>query len=255
MQPQIQTLVLNPKATIKLNDEDITNTVTQSVDPKFTPKFAPIPIPIPLPAQITLPTKDLKENANLVIEVTSNNFPTTSFEYEIEIIPLNTFEAIYQWLSDIFSSTLGKILGSLSVIWAVLWKQFSLYVLRIIKRCPYCGETVKRKYSTCRYCGNIIDRSKYVQAQMKFSKIETDHNHNPKSNFDSNQNLDTKDNVQTKDESALTSNIPFKDSYVDEPTSEDSYVDEPTSEDSYVCLLYTSPSPRDLSTSRMPSSA
>ncbi|UJG43809.1 MAG: hypothetical protein K9W46_01165 [Candidatus Heimdallarchaeum endolithica] len=230
VQPQIQTLVLNPKATIKLNDEDITNAVTQSVDPKFAPKFASIPIP--LPAQISLPTKDLKENANLVIEVTSNNFPTTSFEYEIEIIPLNTFEAIYQWLSDIFSSTLGKILGSLSVIWAVLWKQFSLYVLHIIKRCPYCGETVKRKYSTCRYCGNIIDRSKYAQTQMKFSTIEIDHNHDPKNNFDSKENIDTKDNVQTKDESALISNIPSEDSYIDtEPTSEDSYVDTESEKD------------------------
>ena len=29
----------------------------------------------------------------------------------------------------------------------------------------------------------------------------------------------------------------------------------PSAEDNYFCLLYTSPSPRDLSTSRMPSSA
>ena len=30
---------------------------------------------------------------------------------------------------------------------------------------------------------------------------------------------------------------------------------EPSAAKSYICLLYTSPSPRDLSTSRMPSSA
>ncbi|MHA1415855.1 MAG: hypothetical protein ACTSRR_06290 [Candidatus Heimdallarchaeaceae archaeon] len=231
VQPQIQTLVLNPKASIYLNGEDISNEVTQSVNPRFAPKL----MPIPLPAQITLPTKDLKENAELVIEITSNNFPTARFEYEIEIIPLNTFEAIYQWLSNIFSSTLGKILGSLSVIWAVLWKQFSLYVLHIIKRCPYCGETVKRKYSTCRYCGNIIDRSKYVQIKMKFLPEDTEHDHNPKNNFNPDKNPSPKENLKSKD-SGLTS-IPFdENTYTEpEPSSEDTYTEpEPSSEDTYT---------------------
>ena len=42
---------------------------------------------------------------------------------------------------------------------------------------------------------------------------------------------------------------------IDENTTENHELDTPENENVDACLLYTSPSPRDLSTSRMPSSA
>ncbi|MHA1303213.1 MAG: hypothetical protein ACTSQE_05650 [Candidatus Heimdallarchaeaceae archaeon] len=164
VQPQIQTVVMNPRAEIFLNDKEVIFTIIQ--DPKNMPKF----IPINLPAQVTLPTSDLKEDGILRIVITSSNFPKQEFEYTIVVIPLNTYEAIYQWTADALSSTWVKVLGSLSVIWAILWKQFRLYILRTLKRCPYCGETGKSKYSVCRYCGNVINPEKYDSTKIKQTK-------------------------------------------------------------------------------------
>ena len=42
---------------------------------------------------------------------------------------------------------------------------------------------------------------------------------------------------------------------VNETAAQDVFTPEDFSEEQIICLLYTSPSPRDLSTSRMPSSA
>ncbi len=170
VQPQIQTLVKQPKARILLNDKELTSTTSSPsfyVDPKKSPQF----LPMSLPVQVTLPTAKLKENANLTIVVTSLNFPVTVFQNEIVILPLSTLEAIYYWFNVALSSTWVKVAGSLGVVWAILWKQFQLYVLKTLRKCPYCGETMKTKYAVCRYCGNIIDKSRYSEIKSSYEEF------------------------------------------------------------------------------------
>jgi transcription initiation factor TFIIIB Brf1 subunit/transcription initiation factor TFIIB len=39
--------------------------------------------------------------------------------------------------------------------------------IKIFARCPYCGETKKRKYSVCRNCGEILHHENYDIAKEK----------------------------------------------------------------------------------------
>ena len=82
------------------------------------------------------------------------------FNFMISVTSLRTLEIIYNWIETALQSTWVKIVGSLGVLWALLWKQFSLRVIKRIRRCPFCGETSKNKYAICRYCGKIVDDTK-----------------------------------------------------------------------------------------------
>ncbi|MCK4845143.1 MAG: hypothetical protein KAS95_05695, partial [Candidatus Heimdallarchaeota archaeon] len=120
-----------------------------------------------LPTSIILSTSKIREDSELSIIITSGNFKPTWFNMSLQFTLLGTLERIYTWFEYLLQSDIAKILGSLGVLWVIMFKQFRLRVLRSIQRCPYCGETMKRKYSVCRYCGEILNREKYDVAKEK----------------------------------------------------------------------------------------
>jgi len=68
----------------------------------------------------------------------------------------------------------GSSLGALGFIWAVLWRQFSLYVIKRTRRCPYCGDISKRKYPYCKNCGlkdESLEYKKKVKKDTKEARI------------------------------------------------------------------------------------
>ncbi|MBY9001090.1 MAG: hypothetical protein KGD64_09260 [Candidatus Heimdallarchaeota archaeon] len=101
----------------------------------------------------------------LHIRISTNILDPDEFAFEIHITPLKTLERIYSWIETALQSTWVKVLTSLTVMWALLWKQFRLRILRTLRRCPYCGETGRSKYPTCRYCGEVIHKEKLPEKE------------------------------------------------------------------------------------------
>ncbi len=147
VESSIQANVQSPKARIYINN--IMQNSTSGVN-QFN-----------LPTSVILSTSKIKEDSELSIIITSGNFKPTWFNMSLQFTLLGTLERIYTWFEYLLQSDIAKILGSLGVIWVLLFKQFRLRVLKSLQRCPYCGETMKRKYSVCRYCGEILHREKY----------------------------------------------------------------------------------------------
>ncbi len=148
---EIEASVLRPRATIYLGEGQ----TTAYQDSTGQSEFA-------LPATITISSSDLETDTPLRIVIKADNFPGQDFEFNfmISVTPLRTLERIYNWIETALQSTAVKIVGSLGIVWALLWKQFSLRVLRRIRRCQFCGETSKSKYPMCRYCGELVDDTK-----------------------------------------------------------------------------------------------
>ena len=123
---------------------------------------------IPLAASVSIPYSTIKEAAAadqngvpiLRIMISTNILADDEFVFEIRITPLETLERIYSWIETALSSTWVQALASLGVLWALLWKQMRIRILKTLKRCPYCGETSKSKYAICRYCGEVINKDK-----------------------------------------------------------------------------------------------
>ena len=137
---QIPASIIAPKANIILGEEII----EEDFD---------------LPASLTIESTDLKTgNTTLVVAVSDANFGNFVFrqDFEIVVIPLRTLEKIYTWIEQALQSTVVQVIGSLGILWALLWKQFNLRIIRRYVRCSYCGETTKRKYALCKNCGYVI---------------------------------------------------------------------------------------------------
>lgn len=143
--PQIQANVYNPKASFYLNGK------------LQTPKGLPV---INLPNTVTLTTSSLKEESELAIYVTADNFRSQWYNLTLTVIPLTTFEKIGAFFSYLASSTWAQVLGSLGVVWVVLWNRIRL-LFGLSIRCPYCGEITRAKKPVCKHCGRVIDQQKY----------------------------------------------------------------------------------------------
>ncbi|MHA2309430.1 MAG: hypothetical protein ACXABJ_09150 [Candidatus Heimdallarchaeaceae archaeon] len=112
-----------------------------------------------LPASLTIDSTDLKTgNTTLIVAVSDTNFGNFIFSqaFEINVIPLRTLEKVYIWIEQALQSTVVQVLGSLGIVWALLWKQFNLLIIRRYVRCQYCGETTKKKYALCKNCGHVL---------------------------------------------------------------------------------------------------
>ena len=96
------------------------------------------------------------------------------FSFEILVEPLGTLERIYLWFETALQNDVVKIVGALGVIWGLLWRQFSLYVIKRTRRCPYCGDVTKRKYQYCKNCGlkdESLEYRKEVKKRQKEARI------------------------------------------------------------------------------------
>ncbi|MCE7747707.1 MAG: hypothetical protein GPJ51_04880 [Candidatus Heimdallarchaeota archaeon] len=129
-----------------------------------------------LPATIVIGKDYLKAGETVVVEVTID-VPGMSIHvlgFEIYTVPMKTLERVYYWIEVAFSSDLVKVLGSLSILWALLWKQISLRFLRRLRRCPYCGDITKSKFPYCKNCGlkdMTQDYKKEVEDERKEPRI------------------------------------------------------------------------------------
>ncbi len=149
VEPQIPTHVGNPRGEFFLAGEHL----SFSGQPEIS-----------LPTQITLRTAKYDTDIELAIKIISDNFQEQWFNQTIFIEELDAFEFVYFYFEKAISSTWIQVLGSLGVLWAILWRQF-LLVIGALNRCPYCGETTKKKYSVCRYCGHILNPTSYKDLQ------------------------------------------------------------------------------------------
>lgn len=98
------------------------------------------------------------------------------FSFEILVEPLGTLERIYLWFETALRNDAVKIIGALGVIWGLFWRQFSLYVIRRTRRCPYCGDVTKRKYQYCKNCGlkdESLEYRKELKKKQKEARIVT----------------------------------------------------------------------------------
>jgi len=98
------------------------------------------------------------------------------FSFEILVEPLGTLERIYLWIETALQQDAVKILGALGLLWGLLWRQFSLYVIKRTRRCPYCGDVTKRKYQYCKNCGlkdESLEYRKEVKKKQKEARIVT----------------------------------------------------------------------------------
>ncbi len=137
---QIPASIIAPKANIILGEEII----EENFD---------------LPASLTIESADLKTgNTTLVVAVSDTNFGDFVFrqDFEIVVIPLRTLEKVYTWIQQALQSTVVQVIGSLGIIWALLWNQFNLRIIKRYVRCSYCGEVTKRKFALCKNCGYVL---------------------------------------------------------------------------------------------------
>ncbi len=105
------------------------------------------------------------------VEVTADGLTEPQlFTFEVLVEPLGTLERIYLWIEIALQSDIVKILGALGFIWAVLWRQISLYALKRTRRCPYCGDISKRKYPYCKNCGLKDESLEYKKTVKKKHK-------------------------------------------------------------------------------------
>lgn len=148
VEPQIQTHVGNPRGAFFLEGAQLSFNGPD----------------ISLPTQITLETSKYDSDIELAINVISDNFQSQWFNQTIIIEELDAFEFVYFYFEKAISSTWIQVLGSLGVLWAILWRKF-LLLIGALNKCPYCGETTKKKYSVCRYCGHILDTTSYKELQ------------------------------------------------------------------------------------------
>ncbi len=129
-----------------------------------------------LPSTIIIDKDYLKAGETVLVEVTVD-IPGMSLHvlsFEIYTVPLKSLERLYYWLEIAFQSDVVKILGSLGIVWVILWKQFSLRILRKLRRCPYCGDITKTKYPYCKNCGLKDMTRKYknvVESNQKEPRI------------------------------------------------------------------------------------
>ncbi|MHA1828995.1 MAG: hypothetical protein ACTSX6_10170, partial [Candidatus Heimdallarchaeaceae archaeon] len=190
---QIEATVIQPRASLRLNGEDILINSQQQIN---------------LPNSISIDWTDIKsaeeknENQVVILEitVTSANFEDTVFAFEIDITPLKTLEKIYNWIETALQSDWVKVLGSLGILWALLWKQFQLHVLKRLRRCPYCGETSKSKYAICRYCGRVVNEKKLPKDDDKKGKGDGNGKKEEKIEGEKNLKSDTKEEYISKGE-------------------------------------------------------
>ena len=152
---QIEATIWTKTAQISIGDARINDSTTGSFD-------------IPLAASISIDYSTIKDAIEqsadgmpiLHIRISTNILKPDDFFFEIHITPMKTLERLYSWIEIALQSSWVKILTSLTVIWALLWKQIKLRILRTLRRCPSCGETGKSKYPICRYCGDTIHKDK-----------------------------------------------------------------------------------------------
>ncbi len=152
VQPEIPTAIINPIANIHLNGEKVT----------FNNEFD-----IRLPQQINFETHKAKENLALDVIVRTGNFIPIVFNNTIFIQELSSIESIISFFNNILSETWFQVIGSLGVVWAILWKQMRIKVLKTLRKCHYCGESTARKYPNCSNCGEILDEEKYQNLKGK----------------------------------------------------------------------------------------
>ncbi len=167
VQSQIQASIFNPVARISINDipykdknnKTYWNLPTTVIIGKSWLKngtFEPIIV------DIMISVDGLKEDQH--------------FSFEILVEPLGTLERIYLWFETALQNDVVKIVGALGVLWGLLWRQFSLYVIRRTRRCPYCGDVTKRKYQYCKNCGlkdESLEYRKEVKRKQKEARIVT----------------------------------------------------------------------------------
>ncbi|NPD88789.1 MAG: hypothetical protein HGN29_08685 [Asgard group archaeon] len=137
---QIPASIIDPSANIFLGDE----LIEEDFD---------------LPASLTIESADLKTgNTTLIVAVSDTNFGNFIFRqvFEINVIPLRTLEKVYTWIEQALQSTAVQVIGSLGILWALLWKQFNLLIIGRYVRCHYCGETTKKKFALCKNCGHVL---------------------------------------------------------------------------------------------------
>ena len=92
------------------------------------------------------------------------------FTFEVLVEPLGTLERIYMWIEVALRSDAVKIIGALGILWGILWRQFSLYVIKRTRRCPYCGDIARRKYPYCKNCGLKDESLEYKKKLKKDNK-------------------------------------------------------------------------------------
>jgi hypothetical protein len=116
-----------------------------------------------------------KEPIIVDVEVTASGLTEPAhFTFEVYVEPMGTLERIYFWIETALQSDIVKIIGSLGLIWAILWRQFSLRIWKRLRRCPYCGDISKRKYPYCKNCGlkdESLEYKKKVKKEHKEPRI------------------------------------------------------------------------------------
>jgi len=153
VEAQIPSSIFNPRVSLFLNEEIFKDSNNEE-------RFS-------LPTTVIIESSLIKNDADLEIVIFTTDFyniETGNFEhhfgFRIDVIPLKTLERIYSWIETALQSTWVQVLASLGVIWALLWRQIQLRIIRRLVRCKFCGEVTKRKYALCRNCGELINKER-----------------------------------------------------------------------------------------------
>ncbi len=159
VETRIEAPLFNIEATIRIDGIDFTDTSGYST--------------FQLPSTIIIGKEYLKPNDWIRVDVTMDipGMSVHTLSFEVFTVPLQTLERIYYWLEIAFSSNVVRVLCSLGIVWALLWRQFSLKILKRLRRCPYCGDITKTKYPYCKNCG-LKDMTKKYKKAVHDSKKE-----------------------------------------------------------------------------------
>jgi len=167
VQSRLEATIFNPEARIKINN------ITY-VDKNHMTSWK-------LPTTVIIGKSWLRNgtSGSIIVDVivTADGLSEPQhFSFEVYVEPLGTLERIYLWFETALQNDVVKILGALGVIWGLLWRQFSLYVIKRTRRCPYCGDVTKRKYQYCKNCGlkdESLEYRKEVKKKQKEARIVT----------------------------------------------------------------------------------
>ena len=159
VETRIEAPLFNIEATITIDGEEFTDTSGYST--------------FQLPSTIIIGKEYLKPNDWVHVDVTMDvpGMSIHTLSFDVFTVPLQTLERIYYWLEIAFSSNVVRVICSLGIVWALLWRQFSLKILRRLRRCPYCGDITKSKYPYCKNCG-LKDMTKSYKKAVHDSKKE-----------------------------------------------------------------------------------
>ncbi|MHA1199909.1 MAG: hypothetical protein ACTSQF_11325 [Candidatus Heimdallarchaeaceae archaeon] len=108
-----------------------------------------------LPSTIVIGKEYLKADdwVNVTVTVDVPGMSIHVLKFQIFTVKMKTLERIYYWIEVAFQSDIVKVVGSLSIVWALLWRQISLRFFKRLRRCPYCGDITKSKFPYCKNCG------------------------------------------------------------------------------------------------------